>query len=153
MSVLANYLMMTFQDTKGRHITMLLTTQDQSELDTSPYDSLISAAQAVTDCGLIAVQFVKTKHYSNVGVVGPYSSDRDRARLQARCADQTPKWVDIPGPKEGIFDTTHQRVVMSNPDIASLVAALEGVIGNASGSPVVAVERGNRQLINPTPGV
>jgi hypothetical protein len=145
--------MLNFHDTAGREITLMFPLQDQSELDSTPYDNLINAVDALTVAGLTAVQLVTTKHYLHAADPGPYDSNTDRAHFQAKCDDATPKYFDIAAPDAAIFDATTQFVDMSNPDVVEFVTRVKEIVGNAAGSPIATVTRGTRQKIRPFPAL
>jgi len=146
-----NQVYVVTQDTNGRRGCNHITWQNHSAWMDASLDSLASAYQACVDTKLVAVQAVLTKSYTPTVAPGPYNTFFDRANFATRFADATSGNFNLVGPKQSIFDASHQIVDMSNSNVIALVTALMAVAQNAGGSPLAAITRGTRTKVNPYP--
>lgn len=143
---LINGLWTNFVDLQGNQSAGFWTTQDQSELNTSPYAALLAATQEISDMALFGASFTKRAALAGEAIAGPYSTFKDQAVMVVQSANATMELV-IPGPVEGIFYDDNQYVDVANPLVQAWFLEVRDILGDSLGSPWTQLRRGYRRKV------
>lgn len=146
-SPLYNQLVVIWQDANGLGASNFLSTQDQSPADDGPFADLVSALQAVSDCGILGVVFQRVSPHEGTTGTGSYKTASDRAVFGLRSSSNTTGLLNVPGPKEDIFLSDHKTVDMTDSRIVDLVTAIQAVLGDSAGTAWATVGVGQRQKV------
>ena len=145
MGSMFNQVILHWIDKNGAQLATVWPTIDQSDTVPGPCIDLMFAAQNCSVARIIGVQYVTSRVIGGEGENGPYPTVYDRAMLIGRTAKTTRQLI-IPAPEIAIFDSDNETVDMQNTDVEAFVAAVESCCGAPSGSPIVSVPRGRRQI-------
>jgi hypothetical protein len=144
--VMVNGLWLNWIDTNNHQSAGLWTTQDQSQLVTGPYTSLITASKNLSCMGVFAAMLQVRKDIAATPVVGPYSTFEDQAVLQVQSANGVIDLV-IPGPIDSIFTDDGQTVDLGNALVQAWWTQVQAVLGDEIGSPWIYLRRGWRRKV------
>jgi hypothetical protein len=143
---------MHWRDANNKLGTSFWTTQVQSNAVPAGLLSLGAAAQAMSNCGLIAVQYQTTAVLTNVPTSGPYPTVFDRAVMLATITNtNSPRQLAIPGPVSSIFLPDNVTVDLSNSLVAAFAAQAQANLGDTAGNPVGPFVRGRRTQAGGSP--
>ena len=146
MSHIYNQCLLHFVDINGKRTCAFLTTQDQSSGGASTYAPLAAAIQAVTSCGLVAIQFQTTVVVDAAASDGDYPSVFDKAVILVPIdGENRSSRLEIPGPKSEIFLSNHVTVDLTNTLVEDVQAQGIALLGDADGHPWGPFKRGTRQ--------
>ena len=146
MSHIYNQTLLHFVDINGKRTCAFLTTQDQSAGGAGAYSPLAAAMQAVTSCGLVAIQFQSTLVIDASPADGDYPSVFDKAVILVPIdGENRSTRLEIPGPKSEIFRPNHVTVDLANTLIQDVQAQGIALLGDADGHPWGPFKRGTRQ--------
>ena len=145
MATCFNQVLLIFKDLNGKYATTFWPTQDQSSAVPGGLSSLGAAAAALSDCGLVAVQYQTTHVIGASGTTGAYPTVMDRVMMLANIASSgAPARYELPGPKSSIFLADNVTLDLSNADVAAFIAQVQGNCGDALGNATGVFKRGRR---------
>jgi hypothetical protein len=139
------YLTMWWQAANLTTSTPSFYTQDNPAADLGGGADVVSATQAISAAGLVAVQAVPSLIVGSAPGSGPYASCRDYLKITFVCENGSTFDYHVPAPVSGILTGAGLGTVdLANPLIVALVDAMIAGGADSSGSPVVGVRRGSR---------
>lgn len=145
MATIYNQVLLHWLDKNGKPGTSFWTTLDQSNAVPGGLSSLGAAAQALSTCGLLAVQYQTTAVIGNAPTTGAYQSIFDRAVLLAEITGTNqPTRFEIPGPVASILLADTVTIDLANTLVTAFAAQAQGNCGDKSGHAVGPFIRGRR---------
>lgn len=145
-----NQALIFWRDVNNKTASSFWTIQRQTDSVPGDLIALASAAQACSNAAIVAVQYQTTHLFTSVPVAADYRTVWDRCNMQGRIgATGVYTHYDLVAPRVEIFKPDHTTLDLTNPDVAALVTAMEGTLGDAAGNPLTVIKRGRRQWAGP----
>jgi hypothetical protein len=143
-----NQLILRWKDVNGLYCTNFFCTQNQDEFSDSGLLDLCDAAIAITNCGLVFAQFVQTVQFGRTPTSGTYGTVYDRAMFLSNTSDPIRYGqMQIPGPKDTIFNSDNLTIDLSNPDVSAFTTAAIGQLALPVGNNLAGVYSGRRTRV------
>ncbi len=138
-----------FVDLAGGQANCMWSAADQSDAGDGPFGGLMSATQAMSNCGVFAVvQQVRGLH-SATPASGSYPTVSDQAVMYVQSAQSSGQIV-IPGPVNALFPSGNDRADLDNPLVVAWFSAASSVLGDSYGNPWTSLVEVRRRKIRIT---
>lgn len=152
MATIYNQVLMHWVDNNGKPGTNFWTTLAQTDAVPGGLVSLGAAAQALSTCGLLAVQYQTTAIIGNAPTSGSYPSIFDRVVLLSEITGtNAPTRFEIPGPVAGILQSDNVTVDLANALVVAFATQVQANLGDKSGHAAGPFIRGRRTKARGSP--
>lgn len=152
MAAAYNQVIIHYRDESGKECQTFWSTVDQGAGGASAYTGLAAAAQAISDCAVIAVQFQTTVLIEATPTSGPYNTVTDRAMILSKIGSTgKPLTLQFVGPKASIFQSDTLKLDLTNADVIALEALMMSLIGDVQGHAMGPIRKGYREQARGTP--
>lgn len=150
MSGYRQYMTLWWQGQNGTTKEPSIHTLDNPAAVLGSAGGIVTASQAISVAGLVAVQLIPSLIYGDPPGSGPYSSCRDYLKLQFKCANGAVVDYHVPAPIVDVLTGAGLgRVDPSHPAIIALTDAMIAGAAHSSGSQIVSFLRGSRFRYDP----